>query len=82
MATRISVTIDDIADGLSGDECPIKLAVMRATALPAKSFGIGPIAMVLWETRRRIELPRPAKRFVARFDSERIVDPFEFELDI
>ncbi len=82
MPMKISVTIDDIADGLAGTECPIKLAVMRATALSAKEFSIGPIAMVLWDTKRRIELPRPAKRFVARFDSERVVDPFEFEFDV
>ncbi len=77
MATKITVTADDIAQGVcGGPSCPVKLACARA-------FGVHVSAGYQYIVRggtERVATPEPVRRWMGEFDAERPVQPFTFEL--
>lgn len=84
----VEVTQQDISKGIerSSCGCPIALALLRSA--PGYSFDVGSIAVYIGYSGRRISysrgavLPKKAKDFILKFDSNIRVEPFKFELDI
>ena len=91
---RYEVTLEDIEDGKRGDctRCPVSLAIQRQ-GLPSEwllNVGGLPgtisfcyrdyVACLLDECRISFLLPISVSRFIANFDAERTVEPFEFDL--
>lgn len=80
---KIEVTEEDIKNGkrFSPGECPIALAIQRATG---KRATVGTIYATTWEgdVPKIYNLPQTAIVFIRNFDSKtRVVSPFEFELE-
>jgi hypothetical protein len=86
----VSVTAKDIAAGLRADcgECPIALAMRRATGMTENRFTAAYVAVTgdratLCRGKRKPHedwrLPQEAVSFQRAFDAGRPVEPFEFE---
>lgn len=78
---RINVTQDDIDNGVSSCVwCPVARAVARATEMyvevTATDIWIGHTPLV----GRFVDTPEAAADFILQFDTNRKVQPFEFEL--
>ena len=75
---KIAVTAENIFDGVprAGTRCPVALAVNRNFCVGvAVGYDIAHIdSDTLWD------LPRSAQRFIARFDHDKPVKPFNFFL--
>jgi hypothetical protein len=81
--TAITVTQEDIDNGstIIPSECPIALAVARATG--RKVSFVGPITGVVFDTSPKTHLlPESAADFIVLFDLGREVCPFSFELEV
>ena len=88
---RISVTAEDIMDGIPGDcdNCPLVFAMSRAIpgAFAVTVGGDNAIAY-FWvgegveqrQSQRTFALPKEARDFVEHFDMTRYGQPFSFEL--
>lgn len=84
MATKVSVTADDIAAGVARDcvACPVALAVGRATGDDHASIHERDWTLRVEVWGRSIVAPYEVRMFVNAFDGhlERKPKPFEFEL--
>jgi hypothetical protein len=79
MVVTISVTQEDIADGIKGnsEKCPIGLAMMRqgvATGTGGKSLTIGAGVSIDRENKAKVF------EFMEKFDKGKVVTPFEFTM--
>ena len=88
----IEVTVDDIKNGIPGDECacPIALAIMRAFPNAYLVSVNGDSIMVHYslqddnEDYNQYDSPASVDSFISKFDNEEFrseVKPFEFELE-
>ncbi len=80
---RIKVTEDHIRRGVRGENtcCPIALAIQEATG--NQEWHVGGLAC--WRTSnfdKNVELPIEATKFISRFDVNKSVQPFEFDIAI
>lgn len=82
---RIEVTGGDIAAGepCRSAACPIALAVARAIG-DGRHVGVGPGYVVVGRGPAAVQadLPVEARSFVERFDLNRPVTPFAFDLEL
>ena len=76
---KIEVTQQDISEGTPGVcmECPIALAVQRATG--DKDASVTP--QIVWVGGTFYVLPVTAREFIRKFDGRKDVAPFEFEME-
>lgn len=94
MLTTIHVTAEDIAAGKQSDcqRCPIALAFKRSTKHEFVEVGMEGISVYnkpIDELTHKeimaqepISLPDEAKRFISLFDSNELMSPTSFQLDI
>lgn len=77
---KIQVTREDIQAGKCGDPefCPIALAAKRVfkETMLVGTYDMNPLN----NSFNRIELPAHAREFICRFDDNKKVEPFEFEV--
>lgn len=83
MRIGVQVTKQDIAAGIrqSCRQCPVALAIHRATGLPA-SVSIKYYRLYTSQGMWRDVLPNEAGKFVYAFDDYLDCRPFEFHLNI
>ena len=76
---KITVTAEDIKNGRKKNcrMCPLALAATRTYRMAAWVFKNEVFINGVWAV-----LPSSAKRFVARFDKRKPVQPFTFELPV
>lgn len=79
---KIKVTQKHIDCGVwgEGDKCPIAKAIRSIPSIKKKSIYVN--STCCWIGTKLYRLPEVATKFVAAFDGEKKVKPFEFELDL
>ena len=88
MRKLIKVTKTDIKNGKRACEtCPIARALRRqgfdeAIVLGDGVWGQGAFMDILSDISKQRPLPRSAKRFINRFDSRKLVKPFNFFVEV
>lgn len=86
MKVKVSVRQDDIAEGFPGDSCFCPVAIAARRTLHLTGLTVGATTLFTGKIRAGIyvnpPLPRPAQDFIARYDNDLPVGPFEFELDV
>ena len=80
---KIEVTQKDIDEGVQGEcqLCPIALAFKRKTKLKHVDVSGKYIVLYRRKSNNLHELPKEAQTFIKRFDGEKTVKPFSFELE-
>lgn len=81
---HVEVTQDDIDSGIHSDEfnCPVALAIKRATGCDARVFGR---AVTLYKGNDALlpaKPPEAVEMFIRDFDYYQRVAPFGFDLDV
>lgn len=81
---KIEIKPIDIKRGVraSCDECPVALAISRATRISTKWLSVTDERMTVFMETGWVEyrLPKKATTFIERFDDEKPVKPFSFVL--
>lgn len=85
MLVKIEVLQSDIDSGRPDDcgFCPVALAIKRAANV--KTIHVSLATVVIYFTKSslcRIKLPAEANEFIDKFDAEKEVEPFSFDLEI
>jgi hypothetical protein len=80
--TTINVTQEHIDKGkkISCSNCPVALAI--GERVTTESVYVHPRFIYLGKLMTERDLPKEAQRFIRRFDGEKEVEPFSFDLDI
>ena len=87
---KITVTQEDIRDGRKGScsRCPVARAMYRALGINHGGddyvivgvTGYAHVGNTLQDASKVVALPREVNLFIHRFDTDRWVEPFEFEV--
>ena len=79
---RITVTQEHIDNGVPVDslKCPLALAIREATKNNVWSVGVA--SVFSGNKGFGIVLPKSAREFRHRFDSNLVVQPFEFDIEL
>ena len=77
---KIFVTSDDIKKGASNDAafCPVAIALSKIFREVRVEEYV--ISFAENDRRREIKIPRSVERFIGRFDNDKKVSPFVFEI--
>ena len=80
---KIEVTQKDINKGVQGEcqLCPIARAIKRETKTKHVEVSSKNVVLYRRKSNNFHPLPKEAQTFIKRFDGERTVKPFSFELE-
>jgi len=82
MKIPLSITLEDIADGIRRDchECPVALAMIRAGCAEVQ---VGPYWMIFtFHGSHKIITPFTLAQFMNAFDARESVSPFQYTLSV
>ena len=86
MKIKVKVTKTDIKRGIreSPTSCPVARAIDRAAGRPCALVGHTEINIVCSDAfgRQRIEIPNSVKKWIHRFDLDKVCLPFNFMLEV